>query len=227
MMYDCGNKIVKMNLAPNVVVARIMFSRAQLKAASSALGLPVSAPNSELARNMISHLRKGGLTTKETSKKETSKTTTKKAAPKKEISKTATKKATKKETSKTATKKTKKEASTKKKAAVAAGLPRAFNGEVYGSAVKRLVDQGFREVVAALSGKGAGGSDKVWILMRKRGTKRPADRVTLWGAAKGGPRHTYGGTQVYETDAEFVESKLKKGYRKNPALLRLVRKVVK
>lgn len=101
-------------------------------------------------------------------------------------------------------------------------LPSTFNVDTYSAAISRVAKQGYTEVVSTLY---SASGNKIWTLLRQPGTTTPATRVTIWGPVSAPVRHTYGG--IKETDASFVDSKLKKGYAKNQALNRLTKKMVK
>lgn len=103
-------------------------------------------------------------------------------------------------------------------------LPQKFNQKSFIDAAKRLADQGYTQVVTALSNN-KDGQNKIWALFRNPKSTRAGGRVTLWGSAKEPNRHTYGG--AVENDDQLITQKLNKGYVKNAALKRVAASVVR
>lgn len=94
----------------------------------------------------------------------------------------------------------------------------SFNGDAYKAALEGVARRGYNQVVAALVNRANG---KRWILLRKPNSNDIDDRVTVWGNASGGPRKIYGGNAM--SDEEFIESKKRLGYERDPGLLRAAR----
>lgn len=176
-----------------------MYTLEQLRAVAAILGLPMYKSKIALNEEIIDAMRQNKRELEKTAKHQAS--SRKSVSRKKTVKKAPAKKATAGESKSRSGKRSPKEVR-----------------ELYTNAIGRVGDQGYREVVAALAHPK---EQKIWILMRKPKTTKPQARATLWGQSGASPRHLYGGERY--TDKELIEMKLKKGFKKEPALLKLAR----